>query len=122
MEALALTVAIAAIAGLGAVLRFGLDGAVQRSRLAEFPAGTLTVNLTGALAVGVLVGGGVEGDALLLAATAGVGSYTTFSTWVLETQRLAEEGAVPPAGLNLALSLAAGIAVAALGRELGGLL
>ena len=50
------------------------------------------VNLTGAALLGLLVGLGFTGDRLLLAGTATLGSYTTFSTWMLETQRLVEDG------------------------------
>ena len=60
--------------------------------------------------------------AALLAGTAAVGSYTTFSTWMLETQRLAEEGQLGTAAVNVAASLVAGVAAAALGRLLGALI
>ena len=58
-------------------------------------------------------------DQALLAGTAAVGSYTTFSTWMLETQRLTEERQHGKALVNIVLSLAAGIAAAALGRLIG---
>jgi CrcB protein len=113
---------VAALGGFGALARFGLDSAIQSRRLGEFPLGTFVVNVSGSLALGVLVGAGVKDDAFLLTGTAALGSFTTFSTWVFETQRLAEDGEWRVAGANLALSLAAGLAVAALGRTLGGLL
>jgi CrcB protein len=50
---------------------------------------------------------------------AAVGSYTTFSTWMLETQRLTEERQYRTAAANVIVSLALGIAGAALGRLLG---
>jgi CrcB protein len=53
---------------------------------------------------------------MLLAGTATIGAYTTFSTWMLETHRLAEDRAYRIAALNIVLSLAAGIGAAALGR------
>ena len=55
----------------------------------------------------------------LLAGTAFVGSYTTFSTWMLETQRLTEERQHGKAAVNVVLSLAAGVAAAAAGRLIG---
>ena len=55
----------------------------------------------------------------LLADTAAVGSYTTFSTWMLETQRLTEERQYRKAALNIAVSLVLGVAAAALGRLIG---
>jgi fluoride exporter len=46
------------------------------------------VNLTGAAILGVLTGLALPPTAVLLAGTAAVGSYTTFSTWMLEAHRL----------------------------------
>jgi CrcB protein len=62
----------------------------------------------------------LEGNALLLAGTATLGSYTTFSTWMLETHRLAEDGELPLAAVNISMSLAIGVGAAALGRLIGG--
>jgi CrcB protein len=122
MRETALVIAIAGVGGVGAVLRFMLDGAVQRRVSGGFPVGTLTVNVTGSMAAGVLVGAGVVGDALLLVATAALGSFTTFSTWMLEADRLGEEGELRLAGLNIAVSLVAGLGGAGLGRAVGGFL
>jgi CrcB protein len=123
MRETALVIAIAGVGGVGAVLRFMLDGAVQRRVSGGFPGGgTLTVNVTGSMAAGVLVGAGVVGDALLLVATAALGSFTTFSTWMLEADRLGEEGELRLAGLNIAVSLVAGLGGAGLGRAVGGFL
>ena len=44
--------------------------------------------------LGLFAGLALHGDALLLAGTALLGSYTTFSTWMFETHRLAEDGLV----------------------------
>jgi CrcB protein len=118
----AVWIGVAVLGGVGALARFVLDAAVSGRLAREFPHGTLAVNLSGAFALGALSGAGVGGSAAVLAGGALIGAYTTFSTWMLETQRLAEEGELPAAALNLALSLAAGLAAAAVGRELGGLL
>jgi fluoride exporter len=104
----------------GAVLRFLVDGMVARRMGRDLPFGTLVVNASGALVLGLLVGLGFGGNRLLLAGTATIGSYTTFSTWMFETQRLAEEGEFAGAAGNLVFSLAVGMAAAALGRLLGG--
>jgi CrcB protein len=119
---LPLWIAVAALGGLGALARFALDAAVSERGGSGFPLGTLAVNLTGAFALGVLRGAGVGGDALLLAGTATLGSYTTFSTWMLESERLGEDGQGSRLALNLAVSSVAGLAVAALGRGLAGAL
>ena len=83
-----------------------------------FPWGTLAVNLSGAFVLGFVAGSTLHGDALAIAATGALGSYTTFSTWMLESQRLGEDGQPLLLLLNLALSLAAGVGAAALGRAL----
>jgi CrcB protein len=111
--------AIAALGGVGAMLRFRLDALVQLRADGEFPFGTLAVNLVGSLALGTLRGADVGGDALLLAGTALLGSFTTFSTWMLETQRLAEEGEGRLAIANMGVSLALGLAAVAAGWALG---
>jgi CrcB protein len=110
------------LGGLGALARFVVDALVSSRALSRFPLGTLAVNLSGACILGVLAGAALGHDAYLLAATAVIGSYTTFSTWQLESHRLAEDGLRRGATLNLLLSLALGIAAVALGRALGGLL
>ncbi len=106
--------------GLGAVLRFVVDGAVTRPRGRGLPLGTLVVNLSGALVLGILDGLVLPEHLALVVGTGVIGSYTTFSTWVFETQRLAEERQLWWALGNVALSLAAGIGAAVLGLRIGG--
>jgi len=113
---------IAALGGVGAVGRFLLDAAVSLRSGRDFPLGTLAVNVSGAFALGILLGASLEGDALLLAGTATLGSYTTFSTWMLETHRLSEDSEWGLALANVLVSVAVGLGAAALGRALGGLL
>jgi CrcB protein len=110
------------LGGLGAIARFLLDGAVSARRGRAFPYGTLAVNLSGAFVLGVLVGAQLGENAYALAGTGFVGAYTTFSTWMLETHRLAEDGRTRAAVANVAVSLALGLLAAWLGRQAGGLL
>ena len=112
-------VAVVLIGGTGSVLRFYVDGLVGSAFRSGFPYGTLVVNLSGAVVLGLLAGLAIAGDAALLAGTAAVGSYTTFSTWMLETQRLTEERQYRKALLNIVVSLVLGVAAAALGRLIG---
>jgi CrcB protein len=115
-------VGVGLLGGAGAVARFLLDGAVASRVASAFPFGTLAVNLVGALALGVLHGAGVDGDALRLAGTGLLGAYTTFSTWMLESHRLGEDGRLRVGVANLLVSLALGLACVCLGDRLGGAL
>jgi len=90
----------------------------SRFDAAEFPLGTFAVNISGAFVLGILAGAGLRGDALLLAGTATLGAYTTFSTWMFETHRLGEDGSFALALLNVVLSLVVGVSAAALGRAI----
>jgi CrcB protein len=111
-------IGVALLGGVGAVARFAFDGAVSERTGDAFPWGTLAVNVSGSLLLGLLTGAHLAGDALLLAGTALLGSYTTFSTWMLESHRLGEDGRTRALLGNLAISLALGLAAAALGRAL----
>jgi CrcB protein len=106
--------------GFGAVLRFLVDGAVARRAARSFPFGTLAVNISGAALLGLLGGLALSRHVALLADTAFVGSYTTFSTWMLETQRLSEERQLRSAVANLVASIVLGIAAALLGQWIAG--
>lgn len=113
--------AVVLIGGAGAVLRFLVDRAISGRISRSFPYGTLVVNLSGATLLGLLSGLALSHTAGLLAGTAFVGSYTTFSTWMLETQRLSEERQIWPAVTNIAVSVVLGVAAAAAGQWIGGL-
>ena len=112
-------IAVGLLGGVGALLRFFVDGLVAARVGRDFPLGTFVVNMTGAAILGLLVGLGVGGDRLLLAGTATLGSYTTFSTWMLESQRLVEDGELASPVANVLLSLGAGLGAVALGRLIG---
>jgi fluoride exporter len=103
------------ISGLGAILRFTLHRVVQERRADVFPLGTLAVNVLGSLILGLLHGAGVGGDAALLLGTALLGSFTTFSTWMVESERLAAESETTFAAANILVSLALGLTAVALG-------
>jgi CrcB protein len=107
------------LGGLGAVARFLVDGVVTRRTGARFPFGILAVNLSGALALGVLAGAALHGDAYLLFGGGLLGAYTTFSTWMLDSHLLAEEGRRDLGALNVVGSLALGLLAVWLGRRVG---
>jgi CrcB protein len=107
-------IGIGLLGGLGAVARVVLGAAVDARARSAFPWGTLAVNVTGAFALGALVGAGLGGDAYTLAATGFLGAFTTFSTWVVDSRLLGSRlGAA-----NLAAGLVLGLLAAWLGRAL----
>jgi fluoride exporter len=110
---------VVVIGGAGSLLRFYADGLVSSVAGRGFPLGTMVINVSGAVILGLLSGLALSSSQYLLLGTAAVGSYTTFSTWILETQRLTEERQYRRAVLNIVVSLALGIAAAALGRLIG---
>jgi len=118
--------AIGVFGALGAFSRYRVSGVVQRRWKTLFPAGTLTVNLSGALAAGILAGlatGRGLPDMVLAALGVGfLGGYTTFSTWMVETI-LAERSGGPVGvtrGLfNLLVTLVGGVVLVAAGFALG---
>ena len=113
-------VGVAAIGALGAFARFHVDTAVSTRRPSDFPLGTLVVNLTGGSLLGVLAGASVGGNAFLVLGTGFLGGYTTFSTWMFESERLAEDGEWRLMWLNLVAPTLLGLACAGLGWLLGG--
>ena len=115
-------IGVAILGSLGSLARFLVDGAISARSASSFPLGTLVVNMSGAFILGLLTGLTLSGEALLLAGSATIGSYTTFSTWMLETQRLGEDGQVLLGALNVLVSVIVGLGAAALGRSIGGTL
>jgi CrcB protein len=113
-------------AAVGAPLRYVVDQAIQHRFPGAFPAGTLTINVSGSLLLGLLTGlaahHGLAPQAVTVLGTGLLGAYTTFSTFSYETIRLLEDGAVAEATLNVVGSLALGLAAAAAGLGLGLLL
>ena len=118
----ALWAGVLCIGGLGAVTRFMVDRAVSRRTGGSFPFGTLVVNISGAVLLGFLSGLVLSHEVAMLAGTAFLGAYTTFSTWMLETQRLTEERQIWPAAANIVVSVILGLAAAASGQWVAGLL
>ncbi len=107
---------------LGAPARYLLDRFIQSRHERVLPWGTWTVNVTGALLLGLLVGIAREhavSEAFVTALGAGfLGSYTTFSTFTWETVRLVEDGAYLGATLNVVLTLVVGLGAAVAGAAI----
>ena len=102
--------AIALGGALGAVVRFGVSLGVYRLAGREFPWGTLAVNGLGSFVMGLLFVLLLERGALAPELRAAVlvgflGSFTTFSTFSLETLALVEQGEPVRALLNVGASV-----------------
>jgi CrcB protein len=113
---------VAVLGGLGAVARVLVATSVSVRLPRAFPLGTFVVNVSGAFLLGVLAGVETSGDAYRLAGLAVLGSYTTFSTWMLEARLLQENGRGRVALAYVGLSLVVGLGAVALGRLVGSLL
>jgi CrcB protein len=115
-------IAVGLLGGLAAGARFLIDFEVSLRARGPFPLGILAVNLSGSLALGIVAGAALHGEALAIVAGGGIGSFTTFSTWILDSHRLGAAGLARVAWLNIAASIVLGFAAVALGHWLGGLL
>lgn len=110
MTEVLLWIGVGVLGALGALGRFMVDGAVSARWPSDFPFGTLVVNLSGGLVLGLLVGVGTADNAMMVLGVGLLGAYTTFSTWMFEAQRLAEDGEWRLMWLNLAGPMVAGLA------------
>ncbi len=109
----------------GAPARYLVDRAVSRHGRGLLPLGTLVVNVTGSLILGVLAGlalyHGLTATPKMILGTGFCGAYTTFSTFTYDTVALADAGDHRPAARNVVLSLVLPTAAAAVGMALAGL-
>ncbi|MCR8897226.1 CrcB family protein [Gordonia sp. GONU] len=110
-----IALAVVVAGGLGAVVRFVVDGAVKWKWPSITPWGTFVVNVTGSALLGVLAGlvifQGAPHELQAVVGTGFCGGYTTFSTASFEVVRLAENRqrlvAAGYAGITLTVSVAA---------------
>jgi CrcB protein len=119
------TVLLVGIGGFfGAAARYLIDGWVSQRSGGAFPWGTFVINLSGSFLLGVLFALTIERAALPAEIRAPVmigfvGAYTTFSTWMLESWRLLEDGALLAAVGNVAGSVVLGVVALVLGLWVG---
>jgi CrcB protein len=116
-------VLVAVGGGVGAALRFVLDGVVKTRSRVVLPLGTLVINVTGSLVLGYLTGlggaGVLPGGVVTVLGTGMMGGYTTFSTASVETVQLFRTGHPRLAVLNGLGMLVVSVGAAALGLQLG---
>ncbi|HET7847046.1 MAG TPA: CrcB family protein [Acidimicrobiia bacterium] len=104
--------------GLGTVSRYLVSGTVQARSGSDFPIGTLSVNLSGAVLIGLVAGATDLQSGISVAVVGFLGGFTTFSTWMIETIRLGMPALRARAMVNLTLTLVAGVALTAAGYSL----
>jgi CrcB protein len=108
----------------GAISRYLVDGFVTDRTVGAFPWGTLAVNLSGSFVLGLLFAMTAE-RAILPADIRGpvmigfIGAYTTFSTFMLESWVLIENGSYVPAIANLGGSVLLGLVAVLAGLTIG---
>ena len=115
-----MTIVLLALAGgLGAAVRFMMDGLIRARVRTALPWATIFINVSGSLLLGFLAGLVMEGKApeslQPILGTGFLGGYTTFSTASLETIRLVQSGRMGLALVNGLGSMAVSVAAAAAG-------
>ncbi len=104
---------------LGALSRYKVSGVAHRLLGSSFPWGTLSVNLIGCFIIGFLWGASEEliipPNFRSFALIGFVGSFTTFSTFSLETFNLIRDGEMKLALLNVTVSNIVGVALVVAG-------
>lgn len=116
-------VALCLAGGVGAALRFFVDGTIRHHSSGSYPVATMIINVSGSLILGLVTGlvlaGLVSHTWQLVIGTGLMGGYTTFSTASVETVRLAEDRRWWAATFNGLGMLALCVAAAAGGYLLG---
>jgi fluoride exporter len=111
---------------LGAASRYGVGLLAARVWGAQFPWGTLIVNLFGCFAIGLLFALAERSrlltpDLRLLLITGYLGALTTFSSFAVETVNAARTGLVLQPLSNILINNLAGLTLTYLGLRLGGI-
>ena len=117
-----LLICLGGAVGTGA--RYVLGGLVVRWLGADFPYGTLLINVLGSFLIGLIQQVGLSTllipDTLRLVLAIGVlGGFTTYSSFSYETLKLAETGSWVGASLYVGLTTALCLVCCALGLSLG---
>ena len=113
-------------AAIGGVARYLIGGWLASLLGANFPWGTVFVNVTGSFVIGVVLvlvqGGALPAGARPFVAVGILGGYTTFSTYSYETLKLITDGNYGVAVINVFVQLVLGLIGVYLGVVLGRLI
>lgn len=118
-----LVLAVAVAGALGALARWGISATLEARLGPHWPWGTLAVNCAGCFLLGLLMEEGAHlhwltAEVRLTLAVGFIGTLTTFSTWQLDTWKIAARGQILAAAGNLLLNIALGFALLWLGAAL----
>jgi fluoride exporter len=116
--------ALAVAGGLGSLSRYGLSGVVQRAFGAEFPWGTFVVNMTGCFVFGVVWAFcqdrlSVSPEVRTVVLVGFMGAFTTFSSYIFETNELLRESLWLKAVGNVLGQNIAGVVCLLIGMAIG---
>jgi CrcB protein len=114
-----LAIAVGLLGAFGSVARFAVHRGITREDPSAFPLGTFVVNVLGAFAIGILFGANADHDLTLIAGVGFLGGFTTFSTWMFESERLNVDSYPITAARNIAFSTAVGFLGVVAGVALG---
>jgi CrcB protein len=117
-------VGLALAGALGTLARYGLAGFVHRINGTSFPWGTIAVNLAGCFLAGVLWAmfenrWPISGETRTFVLVGFMGSFTTFSSLILETGWLVRSSEWMPAVANVAIQNGIGFVALLVGTALG---
>lgn len=114
---------LAVAGGVGAGVRFLVDGLIRSRLKTAFPWATTIINVSGSLVLGFLTGLTLSHllptDLSIVIGTGFLGGYTTFSTASYETVQLVKQGRHGAAFTSGVVMLVLSVAVAALGLWVG---
>ena len=112
---ISLVVVFFLLAAGGSLLRWGLQNSGKWSK----PAGTFVANIIASFLLGVLLGGSPSAGTVTVIGTGFLGSFSTFSTVMMEVSDELEDNRRLVAAIYLCLSVVAGVAAAFFGLEVG---
>lgn len=114
---------LAVFGAIGTIARAEVSALIQKAAGPAFPWGTVAVNLLGSFLFGLVwelaASHARAADVRLAALTGFMGAFTTFSTFMFDTEQLAEAGRLGAAAGNLALQNVAGLVCIVAGLAIG---